>query len=132
MGELYLTAGNYEAAEREFREETAAAPGSAIAAYKLGLVLSNRGDTQAALTELRRADALQPGMPETLLELGKVMASAGDLENAEKLLNRVLAQEQTSRLAETAHFQLAQIYRRQGRKAEVDREMKLFESLRRK
>jgi hypothetical protein len=42
----------------------------------------------------------------------------------------VLELEKTSRLAETAHFQLAQIYRKLGRTAEADREMTLFQQLR--
>ena len=44
---------------------------------------------------------------------------------------RVLDQEQTSILAESAHFQLSQIYRKQGRLPDADREMKLFQEMRR-
>ena len=90
----------------------------------------NRGETRAAVAELRRADALQPDMPETLLELGKALAASGETDAAEKLFRRVLDQEQTSSLAESAHFQLAQIYRKQGRIPDVDREMKLFQEMR--
>ncbi len=132
LGELYLTSGNYDEAERELRAETELAPGSAAAAYRLGVVLLNRGETQAALAQLRRADTLQPGMPETLLELGKATASGGDLAAAAKIFLQVLEQERTSKLAEAAHFQLAQIYRKQGRKAEADGELKEFELLRRR
>ena len=70
-------------------------------------------------------------MPETLLELGKATAAAGEADTAEKLFRRVLDQEQTSTLAESAHFQLAQIYRKQGRVPDADREMKLFQEMRR-
>jgi cytochrome c-type biogenesis protein CcmH/NrfG len=85
----------------------------------------NRGETRAAVAELRRANGLQPDMPETLLELGKATVASGETDTAEKLFRRVLDQEQTSVLAESAHFQLAQIYRKQGRVPETDREMKL-------
>jgi tetratricopeptide (TPR) repeat protein len=130
LGELDLTSGDYEEAEREFREEARLSPGSAAAAYKLGLVLLNRGRVPEALAELRRADALQPGMPETLLELGKATAASGDAASAERLFKQVLEHEQTSSLAAAAHFQLAAIYRKTGRAADADREMRAFQKLR--
>ena len=127
---MYLSSGDFEKAEREFREEARLAPGFAPAAHKLGVVLMNRGETRAAVAELRRADGLQPDMPETLLELGKAIAASGETDTAEKLFRRVLDQEQTSVVAESAHFQLAQILRKQGRVSDADREMKLFQEMR--
>lgn len=130
LGELYVGSGDYERAEREFREEARLAPGSAAAAYKLGFVLLNRGQVPAAIEELKRADRLQPDMPETLLELGKANAAAGDFVQAEKLLRQVLNLEQASRLAESAHYQLANVYRKLNRTADAEREMKRFQELR--
>jgi tetratricopeptide (TPR) repeat protein len=131
LGELYLGSGDYEKAEREFREEVRLLPGSAYAAYKLGVVLLHRGQVREAMAELKRANELQPEMPETLLEFGKATAAAGEFASAEKLFRQILALEQRSELAEAAHFQLAQIYRRMGRATDADREMKLFQELRR-
>jgi tetratricopeptide (TPR) repeat protein len=130
LGELYLGSGDYDSAEREFREEAQLAPGSAPAAFKLGIVLLNRGETRAAVAELQRANALQPDMPETLLELGKATTAVGEVAKAEKLFRRVLDLEQSSSLAESAHFQLAQLYRKLGRLPDSDREMKLFQEIR--
>jgi hypothetical protein len=42
----------------------------------------------------------------------------------------VLAIEKDTALAESAHFQLAQIYRKLGRAADADREMRAFQALR--
>ena len=84
----------------------------------------------AAVAELQRANALQPDMPETLLELGKATAAAGEVSLAEKLFRRVIELEQSSSLAESAHFQLAQLYRKMGRQPESDGEMKLFQEIR--
>ncbi len=131
LGDLYLGSGDFENAEREFREEIRLVPGSAAAAYKLGLVLLNRGQSREALAELRRADTLQPDSPEILMELGKAAAATGDSASAEKLFRRVLEQERGSSLAESAHFQLAQIYRKSGRTAEADRETHAFQEIRR-
>jgi tetratricopeptide (TPR) repeat protein len=132
LGDLYLETGEYEKAEAEFRAEKTLAPGSAATAYKLGLVLLNRGVIPEAVTELRRSDQLQPDMPETLLELGKAYSASGDAKAAAICFERVLKAEQDTKLAETAHFQLAQAYRKLGRTADAEQELKHFENLRRK
>jgi len=132
LGELYLASGDYERAEREFRLEAGLNPRSAAVAYKLGSVLLNRGDVSHALLELQKANLLQPGMPETLLELAKADTASGNLKAAEEFLQEMLKQEQDSSLAEAAHFQLAQIYRKLGRVTDEKSEMSLFYEIRRK
>lgn len=132
LGELCLESGDYPGAEREFRAEARLAPGSAAAAYKLGFALLNLGRIPEAVAELQRSQTLQPDMPETLLELGKALAAAGDAAGAAKLLQRLLELEPASSLAETAHFQLARIYRKLGRPAEADRHLTIFQQLRAK
>ncbi len=132
LGELYLESGDYEKAETEFRAEQQLAPGSAVTAYKLGSVLLNRGRVTEAISQLERANELQPGMPETLLELGKASNASGDPNAAAKYLQQVLEAEQGTSLAVTAHFQLGQAYRKLGRGADAEREMKLFQELRSK
>ena len=132
LGEIALAAGDFAGAEREFRKEATRFPGSAAAAFKLGFVFSNQGKTREALGALRHADELQPGMPETLLELGKAEAATGDSAEAEKHFARVVELEPGSNLSATAHFQLAQIYRKAGRAADADRELKRFQEMRKK
>src|SRR5206468_7443750 len=100
------------------------------AAFKLGIVLMNRGDVPGAVAELERANALRPDMPETLVELGKAIAAAGDTGAAEKLFHRVVELERDSSLAGTAHFHLSLIYRKLGRMADAERETNLFQEIR--
>jgi tetratricopeptide (TPR) repeat protein len=130
LGELYLASADYAKAETEFRAEARLASASAMAAYKLGFVLTNLGKAAEALIELERADRLQPDMPETLLALGKALATTGNPAGAEKPLQRVVQLEPTSTLAEAAHLQLAQLYRRMGRPTEADRENQALQRLR--
>ena len=132
LGELLLGSGDYEGAEREFRDESKLVPGDAATAYKLGLVLMNRGQTREALTELQRANTLQPDMPGTMVELGRALASTGDSAGAEKLFRRVVELEPDSKLAETSHYQLAQVYRKLGRAEDADKEMTRFQQMRSK
>ena len=130
LGELHLDSGDYEKAEAEFRAEALLVPASAPAAYKLGLVLLHRGQTAEALSHLKRADRLLPGMPETQLELGKALLASGDEAGAEAAFRKVLESESTSPLAQAAHLQLSQLYRKQGRAADADRHLKLLRQLR--
>jgi tetratricopeptide (TPR) repeat protein len=130
LGELYREAGDYEKAAAEYGEETRRAPGCAVCAYKHGVVLAQRGLTKDAIAELRRANLLQPDMPETLLELGKALNAAGDPASAEPILRKLLTLESETLLAESAHFQLAQAYRKLGRTEDAGREMQAFQALR--
>jgi Flp pilus assembly protein TadD, contains TPR repeats len=127
LGELLLESGDYERAEAEFRAEARLTPGSAVTAYKLGVTLLHRGILQEAISELKRSNTLQPGMPETELELGRALHAAGEAEAAEHWLRKALQHESSGSLAASAHFLLAEIYRKQGRVAEADQEMKLFQ-----
>jgi tetratricopeptide (TPR) repeat protein len=131
LGELYVASGDYEKAEVEFRAETQIAPGSAAAAYKLGSVLLNRGRVADAISELKQADVLQPAMLETLLELGRAYNTSGESAAAEKCLKQVIAQEETGSLAQAAHFQLAQAYRKLRRNADAERELTIFREMKR-
>ena len=130
LGELLLAAGDYEKAEAEFRAETELSPGSAEAAWKLGSVLAHRGENAPAIEELKRANKLRPDMPETLLELGRLLNASGDAGAAQRYLHRVLELEQGTALAEMAHFQLSQVYRKLGRAADAQRQLEEFRKLR--
>lgn len=132
LGELFVQSGDFLSAEREFQAEVKLAPGSAAAAYKFGATLLQNGQTAAALQQLERAEKLAPGMPETLLELGRSQAATGATAAAEKSFLQLLTQERESSLAESAHFQLAQLYRSTGRGAEAEKEMEAFRQIREK
>jgi tetratricopeptide (TPR) repeat protein len=129
MGEMYLVMPNLEKAESEFRIETKLQPGDAESAFHLGDVLLKEGKIKEARAELTRASDLRPDMPETLYALGKAESLAGDNSAAEKTWKRIVDLEPHSDLAAQAHFGLAAIYRKQGKKTEAAREMNDYESL---
>jgi tetratricopeptide (TPR) repeat protein len=129
LGMIKLNGGHLDEAEAEFRVETALSPGDGEAAWRLGSVLLQKGRTREALAELLRSDRLRPQMIETLFDLGK----AYDLENksseAEKAWLAVIALDDSGGLAAKSHFQLSQLYRRQGKAAEADRHFRRFQEL---
>jgi len=129
LGEVYAAAAQWEKAEEEFRAETKLQPGNAEAAYRLGTALLQQGKVHEARADLVRADRLQPQMPETLYSLGKAASLEGDDSAAQKAWTTVIGLEKDSNLAAQSHFGLANLYRKQGKISEADREMQEFRRL---
>jgi len=129
LGLVYAGASQWEKAEEEFRAEAKLQPGSAEAAYRLGNTLLQEGKVREARAELQRADGLKPEMPETLYALAKAASLEGDWSAAEKGWVKVIGLEKASDLAAQAHFALANLYRKQGKTAEAEREMQEFQKL---
>lgn len=129
LGEVYAGSFQWPKAEEEFRAQTKVQPGNAEAFYRLGAALLEQGKAKEARVELLRADKLQPDMPETLYSLGKANALEGDGTAAEKAWTKLLTLEKESALAAQAHFGLASLYRKQGKTAAAEQEMRAFKRL---
>jgi tetratricopeptide (TPR) repeat protein len=126
IGMLKMDAGDLSSAETEFRAETQLRPGDAEAAWRLGSVLLQKGNTRLALAELKRSNSLRPHMIETLFDLGKASGLENETAEAEKAWLEVIALGDTGEMAASSHFQLSQLYRRQNKTAEANRQHKRF------
>lgn len=129
LGLLKLGAGNLDEAEPEFRAEVKLSPGDGEAVWRLGSVLLQKGRTREALAELERADKLRPQMIETLYDLGKASALENHPDAAEKAWLEVIRLDGTSELAASAHLQLSQLYRKQGKLAEADGHLQRYRAM---
>ncbi len=129
LGQVYAGAFEWPQAEQEFRAETKLQPGNAEAAHRLGAALLEEGKAHEARAELERADRLRPDMPETLYSLGKAALLDGDPASAEQAWSKVIEIERQSSLAAQAHFQLANLYRKQGNKTKAQQEMGEYQKL---
>jgi tetratricopeptide (TPR) repeat protein len=129
LGQVYANSAQWPKAEAEFRSETILQPGSAEAAYRLGAALLQQGRAREALPELKRSNDLKPEMPETLYSLGKAATLDGDGATAERAWLKVIELEKSTSLAAQAHFGLASLYRKQGKTAQAQAEMREFERL---
>ena len=129
LGQVYANSAQWPKAEAEFREETKLRPGSAEAAYRLGAAQLQEGKSHDALLELKRANDLKPEMPETLYSLGKAASLDGESATAEQAWLKVVELEKGTSLAAQAHFGLANLYRKQGKTAQAQREMQEFQKL---
>ncbi len=127
--ELQPDTPNLPQAEQQFRAEVKLRPGNAEAAYRLGEALLQQGKSRESRKELERADRLQPQMPETLYAIGKAAALDGDAAASEKAWISLLSIEKEGPLAAQAHFGLAGLYRKQGKTAEAEQQMREFQKL---
>ncbi len=93
----------------------------------MGFIEGYRGNTALAEERYRRALALKPDQLEALLGLGALLNARGEYDKAAELY---ACASLADPLDETIHFRLAQIDRQLSRKAEADREMKLFKEIR--
>jgi tetratricopeptide (TPR) repeat protein len=129
LGQVYANSARWPEAEQEFAAGTKLQPGNAEATYRLGSALLQQGKVREARQELERSDSLKPEMPETLYSLGKAASLAGDTAAAEKAWVRVIELEKETSLAAQAHFGLAGLYRKQGKIAEAQQQMREFQRL---
>ena len=115
-------------AEEAFKAELALYPGNVNAQCRLGDLYLSAGNTRLddAYKSYSRALQLQPDFATAQLGLGKVLIRMGKNNEA------VAALREAARLDpvdSTAHYLLAQTYRRLGQPADADRELKIFENL---
>jgi tetratricopeptide (TPR) repeat protein len=129
LAKILTGRGDLEGAEKELRAEAVRTPGNSEAAWRLGAVLLKKGDSKAAVAELERSDKLKPDMLETLNDLGTAYQLEGQLEAAEKTFERMIAIDDASDLAASAHLHLSQICRKLGKNAEAAVHLKRFREL---
>ncbi|PYX53269.1 MAG: hypothetical protein DMG76_26405 [Acidobacteria bacterium] len=129
LGQVYAMTSRWPQAEQQFRAEVKLQPGNAEAEYRLGEALLQQGKSRESRTELERADRLQPQMPETLYAIGKAAALDGDAAASEKAWISLLSIEKEGSLAAQAHFGWAGLYRKQGKTAEAEQQMREFQKL---
>ena len=117
---------NRAAAEQEFLSELRMNQRDAPSLLKLGQIEIERRNYEQARVLLKRALGIRPGYAEAHATFAKILEQHGDLATA------IAELETAERLApdtKTTHYQLAQLYRAQGRTADADREIALFKRM---
>jgi len=129
LGNIYWKDGDLQQAEREFLEELRIAPENYLVTWKLGNIYLLNKQYDLALQYLEKALRQRPDLGQAHRDMGKALLQTdGDLARATVHLKRVteLAPEEP-----TTHYLLAQVYRKQGKRAEQAAELAIFEKLRR-
>ncbi|MBN1354861.1 tetratricopeptide repeat protein [bacterium] len=83
LGEAYLLADNYVAAEKQFRQVVQNPSYRVEAYYKIGLCQSRLNQPENAIASFRKAIELNPEYARAYLELAKELKNQGDPKDAE-------------------------------------------------
>jgi tetratricopeptide (TPR) repeat protein len=92
------------------------------AAFNLAKLLQRAGRKREAVERFSLAVELEPAFGTGQLYLAKAMLDVGDLAGAERWARKGLAARPDARMAPLGHFVLADVYNRQGRTADAERE----------
>ena len=127
----FLSNTDIAAASAEFEKELAANPAHWPALLLLASLQSKQGQTEEAIKTLQRGMRVVPARLQAMchLELGRAQFRSGNVDAALKEL--LIAGRSLPDSAEV-HFQLAQVYRRTGRKVEAQKELDEFQRLKAK
>src|SRR5437867_12026983 len=128
LGNVYWKDGDLEKAEEEFLQELKIAPENYLTTWKLGNIYLIQKRYDQALQYLEKAVQQRPDLGQAHRDLGKALIQTdGNMERAVAHLNKVV---QLAPEEPTSHYLLAQVYKKQGRKAEQQKELEIFERLR--
>ncbi len=126
LGSAYWKHSQLDRAAAEFRRAIELNPRHFMAHYKLGMVLLEQNNRVSAAKEFRTALNEQPGLIDAYLGLGNALYLGGEYDAAVSQLKRHI---QLSPQNPTPHYLLFQIYRRQNKPADADRELATFKDL---
>jgi tetratricopeptide (TPR) repeat protein len=121
-------AGAQADAEKEFDEAVAIDGDSARIECQYGAIALHKSDVDQALDRYKKAYALNPSDPDARLGLGKVLMMKDSTEEAVKYLRMAV---ESDPLNTEAHYRLALAYRKLGFTREGDKEMRLFDEIKR-
>lgn len=115
-------------AVEELKKAIATNPRDEQAYLLLGLAEQKAGDSAAARADLAKAVELAPNDSDACTELAKELITTGDTKTATELLERAVASDATNYVA---HYRLAGLYRREGRKEEAAKEAESYQKYKR-
>jgi tetratricopeptide (TPR) repeat protein len=123
LGHLYWKHGDADHAFAELTRQLEIDPGHPEANGELGAVLVAKDRTAEAIPHLELAIRSKPDLWPAYQQLGQAYATQKDYARAEEMLKRVLAHDPDG----GAHYQLAQVMRAEGKRADA---AKLFDQVR--
>jgi len=129
LGEIYLAGKRYGEAEVAFKKVVAQSPDDLLAWFNLGglYVIKDRWDE--AVGAFRKAQELRPGDAKVQIVVARALLKTGDLDGA---LQAALAAAKLAPKMVEAHQTAMEVYRRQGKAAEAEREAGILERIRAK
>jgi len=125
--------GDFQRAIAEYKREIELHANSYKAAFNLGRVYGRVGDRAAQIDAYRKAIDINPSFAEGHLFLAKLyLDGEQNFDEAARLARRGLELAPQSEFAPLGHYVIADIYSRQGRRAEAEQEAGLGRALERR
>ncbi|MBZ5561504.1 MAG: tetratricopeptide repeat protein [Acidobacteriia bacterium] len=129
LGWALMVGSQLPAAQREFETALKLEPGNVYSEYFLALTLDMQGSREKAFTLYEAILASGNVIYDTYARLGQAYARKKELNKALPMIQQALRQTPWDG---ALHYQLANIYRQMGRKAEAEEEFATGERLKRK
>jgi len=129
LGSEFRAAGKVPEAEEAYRKELEIDPDNVVAKYKLGVLLTEKGDAAQGKQLLEAALKVRPGLRNSDYNLGRAeMALDNDAAAAEHFQRATKADSDPDILEQT-WYQLGIVYRRLHRMEEAQNAMATFQKL---
>lgn len=127
IGQCLIRLNRFDEAEKAFQEELVINPYDESAKYHLALTMIERKiKPEETIQFLNEAIALRSDYADAHYQLGKIYIEKGETEKAIEHLESAANADQKK---DYIHYQLSIAYRKASRKADADRELKLYQEL---
>jgi arylsulfatase A-like enzyme/Tfp pilus assembly protein PilF len=123
LGRILEARGDVADAEKLYREELSQFADNGRARFNLAQLARQRGDQAAFLAELRASTEKAPEFGPAFFFLAREELHAGRLDRAADLARKGLEVDKGSQVAPLGHYVLADVYTRQGKRAQADDEV---------
>ncbi|HEY6547552.1 MAG TPA: tetratricopeptide repeat protein, partial [Vicinamibacteria bacterium] len=123
LGLVYEETGRTDLAISAYEAEIKGNEKAYRASFNLAKLLQKQGRREDAMRHFKKAVEIQPDFGTGQLYLAKALLDLGDLKSAEDWARAGLTHKPDPRIAPLGHYVLADIYNRQGRVKDADREI---------
>jgi len=129
LGSEFRIAGKMPEAEEAFRKELELDPDNVVAKYKLGVLLTEKGDAAQGKQLLEAALKVRPGLRNSDYNLGRAEMLLGNDAAAAEHFQRATKADSDPDILEQAWYQLGIVYRHLHRIEEAQKAMATFQKL---
>lgn len=126
-GQSFIRLNRLADAEKAFARELEINPGDPLSKYHLALTLIERKiESEKAVQMLREAIDLRADYADAYYQLGKIYLEKGETQKAIEQLEKAVSLDTEK---DYMHYQLSIAYRKADRKADADRELQIYQKL---
>jgi len=129
LGSEFRAAGKMPEAEEAFRKELEIDPDNVVAKYKLGVLLTEKGDAAQGKQLLEAALKVRPGLRNADYNLGRAEMALDNDAAAADYFQRATKADSDPDILEQTWYQLGILYRRLHRMEEAQNAMATFQKL---